>query len=115
MKESEAKKKLCPHGNAHQAVGNVSMSVNTYCKGSDCMMWKAEMTTESIEKELKRELNWHDYSKYAPDGFKFSHIVTGKKSNKEGNVIAEFRKPVETDSGDCGLKTKELYCEGCNQ
>ena len=57
MKEEEAKKKLCPFNQSHQAIASVSMSVNTYCKGSDCMMW------ESYEFQLPKEAG-HTEPKY---------------------------------------------------
>ena len=42
-----------------------------------------------------------------PDGWEIqAHLVEGK---------IEIKKYVDSDSGDCGLKTKELYCEGGNQ
>ena len=117
MKESEAKKKLCPFNNAHQAVGSVSISVNTYCKGSDCMMWEAELEPEPelVEKEVKKETMYASYKLSAPEGFDFYNLSNDKKPEKENNVIAKFRRFIDSDSGDCGLKPKELYCEGCNQ
>ena len=115
MKESEAKKKLCPKLLAafiSAGRGNPTDAKNmSLCKGSDCMMWQSDRVAEEKKEKVKRERFLRDYAKHCSDGFKPSHIV---KHEGTDFAVVSFRRYVDTDSGDCGLKTKELYCEGCN-
>ena len=96
MKESEAKKKLCPHMKIDAAVGTVRQTTIRTCQGSDCMMWEAERKVES------NKFNKNN----VPDGW----TAIGREQNGEVVICQRVIKP---DSGDYGLKTKELYCEGC--
>ena len=83
MKESIAKRKLCPFFFQIQSIGKVSTSVATYCKGSECMLWDSEEVTEaSNEKE-----------KPAGDGWKKPDVTLRP---------AEWFRAVE--GGSCGLK-----------
>ena len=122
MKESEAKKKWCPkaihvvdatgYASGNRFIGDgVDQNNSCLCLGSNCMIWEAELKFEEIEKEVKIEPKWEDYTKHESNGFKKHHIEVSKK---DGFVAVIFNRYVDSESGDCGLKTKELYCEGCN-
>ena len=99
MKESEAKKKQCPYMKIDAAVGAVRQTTIRTCQGSDCMMWDFDQA-----EELREIAGTDDI----PEGWNKKHNAKNHK-----NIIVN--RYVDSDSGDCGLKTKELYCEGCNQ
>lgn len=89
MKESEAKKKMCPKLFAAaiiaQASSPVPASVDSleevsYCRGSKCVIWES-----------------HEWKQNNPDPKVVPKTIIMNKGE-----------------GNCGLKTKELYCEGCN-
>ena len=96
MKEEDAKKKMCPKlFAAFIACGrgnNKDRDSMCLCKGSGCVMWEAAQNVE--DKNTKEK----------PDGDGWYKVSS-----------SHYRRYVDSDSGDCGLKTKELYCEGCNQ
>ena len=112
MKESEAKKKLCPKllaafisaGRSHLA----DAKNMTTCKGSDCVMWEKDTELEYTDIDAVRIEKDNEAAGFViPDGWVIHQHLNGGK--------IKIRRLVYLDSGDCGLKTKELYCEGCNQ
>ena len=106
MKESKAKKKMCPklfaaaviaQASSHVPVSTETLEEMSYCRGSKCAMWEADQKSESNK-------------------FKKNNVPKGWEiigSESQGNISICQRIAV-LDSGNCGLKTKELYCEGCN-
>ena len=99
MIESEAKKTICPKLSRPVNVdegGTSELCVEMYwvhCQGSGCAMWESEY--EPIDKEIDKDAD-------VPDGW---HITF--RSNIGGTRIRQYRP---TDSGDCGLKSKEQGC-----
>ena len=128
MKESEAKKKQCPHlsiqhsialltanivkGDDNDGVAEKMRGINAMrillCSGSGCMMWEKDIEIEYKDIDAVRIEKDNESAGFViPDGWEIqAHLVEGK---------IEIKKYVDSDSGDCGLKTKELYCEGGNQ
>ena len=105
MKEEEAKLKWCPHVRVAAFVGNTHhaehASVNRgehlhagiNCIGSACMMWDMYMKRESINLDVGLTPKGEGWEKIS------SHL-------KE----ALWVRWVDTDSGDCGLKSKDMEC-----
>ena len=106
MTEDEMKTKWCPEaiarikhsyagGNEYHA-GNRGQDSQEYtrCLGSDCAMWEPEYEEEQKAVPADDEIpeGWH----------RKSHSNSGTK-----HTIARY---VKTDSGDCGLKSKENGC-----
>lgn len=116
MKESEAKKRACPkffaafiaNGKGNQK----EMESLCLCQGNICMMWEADQ--KKIEMRIdKAKINTQaEAEKHVPDGWLFGGFMY---SIGEISSHVDIYRYVDSDSGDCGLKTKELYCEGCNQ
>lgn len=105
MRESEAKKKTCPHMLTAMKLGVIGASLTPgisqsefgtvlditssqgleKCQGSDCMMW---------EQDWQRVLK--DYVPAQDDGHDWRETHDGRYARME-----------LTDTGDCGLKTKD--------
>ena len=110
MKESEAKKKWCPHIRTRQN-GMNALAVNVFnnedrptCIGTACMMWKAEHKSQyAITDE---QPNRDDC---IPEGKGWEYVVTLPSIDDEPNKI-KWRRIVAIDEGTCGLITKEMEC-----
>lgn len=139
MLESEAKKKRCPHMmvsasinlmSALRMVGSDAAAADIImskteesgsfnCQGSNCMMWECELK-EEIHVDEKPSL----VGEYAPelvppegDGWKEKgrrvHSTARSADPFAGanqSATITWHRWVPADRGDCGLKTKELYC-----
>ena len=127
MKEEDAKKKVCPINFGALGISATLAKVNTdadddhiknimkhsQCMGSECMMWEAEVVAEDIEIEIEPEDCVKKSESKAGHDYKFLRKSI-KCAKESGHVVVELRRYVDSNSGDCGLKSKELYCEGCN-
>lgn len=139
MLESEAKKKKCPHFQLDQTLSIINLSIldgnqssvdeykkavavfhkENLCKASGCMMWECELK-EEIHVDEKPSL----VGEYAPelvppegDGWKEKgrrvHSTARSADPFAGanqSATITWHRWVPADRGDCGLKTKELYC-----
>ena len=123
MKESKAIKKWCPNvrhsdlngGNCHTTSDGSDKSYSL-CIGSDCMMWEVEMEEERKQISVDADLRTiAQAQEHVPDGWTYAGFVHVGSAASNGKALVKLSRLVETDRGDCGLKTKELYCEGCNQ
>ena len=91
MKESEAKKKQCF---MKQNFMGAPMSERT-CYGSECVAWEPEYEKKTIELEQNEK----------PSGEGW-----GRGDRAPGQPKVTWYRWVPTDSGDCGLKSKEQGC-----
>ena len=133
MKEDEAKKKKCPHLLIQHSIALLTANITSCCGsvisekmkgvhrmklssclGSGCMMWEFEIKRETDDVTTDDEVKTVEQAKkYVRAGWVYNGFMHARTENGGQATIRMFRD-IESDSGDCGLKTKELYCEGCN-
>jgi len=98
MKIELAIQKLCPL----QRQGH-GLEEPYYCDGRNCMMWEAD---------LKSEVNFDNESQEPPEGDGWvcmsKHKIT--HGERKGTTLTNWKRTVEDDTGDCGLKSKYLEC-----
>ena len=102
MLETTARNKLCPHKAPALAKG-----VHRRCDGDSCMMWEHVYVKELIDIDIP--VGDTHTSHLIPSGYMYYNTIV-----KGGKRILSCQRWVPGDSGDCGLKSKELEC-GCNQ
>jgi len=127
MKEEVAKTKWCPHtrmvfgyeqGTTQpfnrfmcepgDEIKKMQEAMNgtsgTKCIGSGCMMWDA---TQKVEDKLVKETANRDDC--MPDGDGWYLVNRRTNPGKTDEIL--WRRYVDTDDGDCGLKSQPLVCE----
>ena len=129
MKEETAKTKLCPQlqighmitllspimlmasgqteGSAELLERLDDLNGVTMCRGSGCAMWEADLKWETVYDKEGLE---------PPVGNVWERLNKRPvlHHNRETTYVCNWRRVVEQDTGDCGLKTKELICNGGN-
>ena len=100
MKESEARIKFCPH-----VPGQVDNPMPGYCWGNDCQMWEPIFERENI-------IDKEGVDPPPGDGWQKRNERVVRHINKDDTIHCNWFRWAESDSGDCGLKSKELECGG---
>jgi hypothetical protein len=120
MKEEQAKTKRCGGPNGCGTLVNpihdgklpqvmllqLALEVNSprWCIGSECMMWSADQNVEQKKASCDSS---NEPKTSRPDGDDWHVINTTKHTNKPNEI--GWRRFVDTDSGDCGLKQEIRY------
>ena len=121
MKESVALEKICIQlMSACVSNGRMTdpedIAATIRCRGSACMMWEIEMAQERKDISVNEDLRTTAQAKrHVPDGWYYGGFLHAGRAGSDGKSIVKLTRMGETDKGGCGLKTKELYCEGRNQ
>lgn len=97
MKESEARNKFCPYA-------RTSATQRTKCMALECVMWEPEYRVEWIHNKEGSE---------RPDGdgwiYKSKRQIRAAGQENVVAWVSSWWRSVQTDSGDCGLKSKGQY------
>lgn len=114
MKESKAKTKQCPQFASAISIAMViaatqgnatsgqltSMTESAMCFGSKCMMWESEYKLVEHEQPKDKE----------PPSKNGIDVDWQKRKHLHGQPNNVWFRYIQIDSGDCGLKTRELEC-----
>jgi len=113
MKESDIRKTTCPHHAAAKAIMLLGVILKEpadtqpvamdfvkeqgidLCNGAGCAMWEPEYEKKTIELKQNEKPSGEGWHK-------------GDRATGQPNVL--WIRWVPTDSGDCGLKSKEQGC-----
>ena len=90
MKISEASVKLCPF-----------LEEQGFCYTTGCMMWKSTLTSEKVTNKAGED---------PPAGDGWKAVSKQQLAQVTGETLykTSWIRWISTDSGDCGLKSKEL-------